>query len=213
MLTFESVTEVAQQLEREGTAVGARGIHAILQTGSLTTIQKYLLRWREEKARNQSRNPDLPETVSQGILAFVEERVEKTRKALEREHLETKTALLESIREGEENEKMLGALNLQVRERDETLDQTNERIRTIEVRLSESREREKREREQEHTLRESLVRAELRLEELPRLREEIVLLRRDLAEEKEARVQAEKESAVSRALLAQGTRKKTPGRS
>lgn len=76
--------------------------------------------------------------------------------------------------------------------------------------MEECQEREAREREEDHTLREALARAELRLEELPRLREETSGLRKSLEQEKEARVAAEKESAVSRALLAEKTSSHKP---
>jgi hypothetical protein len=48
-----------------------------------------------------------------------------------------------------------------------------------------------------------LARANLRLDELPRLRDALEALRQKVDQEKEARTAAEKEAAVSRALLAE----------
>ena len=192
-LSYDVVADAARTLEAEGKPVGARSLHAILGTGSLTTIQKHLLRWREERSRTSP--PDLPESLHRGILAFAEQAAKQEQVRLD--------ALLESIRTGEEQEHRLEVLQEDLSERDERVRQTTDQIRHLEVRLGECQERERREREEAHALREDLVKAELRLEELPRLREETKSLRASLVEEKEARVAAEKESAVSRALLAE----------
>ena len=200
-LSYDVVADAARTLEAEGKPVGARSLHAILGTGSLTTIQKHLLRWREERSRTSP--PDLPESLHRGILAFAEQAAKQEQVRLEALLRETKDALLESIRTGEEQEHRLEVLQEDLSERDERVRQTTDQIRHIEVRLGECQERERREREEAHALREDLVKAELRLEELPRLREETKSLRASLVEEKEARVAAEKESAVNRALLAE----------
>lgn len=200
-LTYNAVVDVAKTFETSGKPVGARAILDVLKTGSLTTIQKHLLRYREEKVRLAP--PDLPETLHRAILSFVDGEVKRGQSHLEKEREESRAALLESLRTGEDQEARIEALEGLVREREKRIEAVNDQIRHLEVRIGECQEREGREREEAHALREGLARAELRLEELPRLREETAALRSQLANEKEARVAAEKESAVSRALLAE----------
>lgn len=207
-LTYDVVAEAARKLESEGKPVGARAILELLKTGSMTTIQKYLLRWREEKARLAP--PDLPESLHRAILAFAETEVKKGQTHFDAYLQESRTALLESLRTGEEQESLLETLRTELSEREERILALSDRIRHLEGRVEECQEREAREREEDHALREALARAELRLEELPRLREETSGLRKSLEQEKEARVAAEKESAVSRALLAEKTSSHKP---
>ena len=200
-LTYNAVVDVVKTFEASGKPVGARAILDVLKTGSLTTIQKYLLRYREEKVRLAP--PDLPETVHRAILSFVDGEVKRGQSHLEKDREESQAALLDSLRTGEEQEVRIEELEGLVREREKRIEAVNDQLRHLEVRLGECQVREGREREEAHALREDLARAELRLEDVPRLREEAAALRTQLANEKEARVAAEKESAVSRALLAE----------
>ena len=48
-LSYDAVADVVRTLESEGKPVGARAVLDVLKTGSLTTIQKHLLRWRARK--------------------------------------------------------------------------------------------------------------------------------------------------------------------
>ena len=210
-LSYDAVADAACKLESEGKPVGARILYDLLKTGSLTTIQKHLLRWREEKSRLAP--PDLPESLSRAILGFAAGEVKKGQTHLDTLLNETRTALLEALRTGEEQEGLLASLGVDLSDREGRIQGLSEQIRHLEMRVNECQEREARERDEAHALREARVRAELRLEELPRLREETTVLRKSLSEEKEARVAAEKESAVSRALLAEKTAtRKPPGR-
>lgn len=202
------MAEAARELEASGKPVGARVLYDILKTGSLTTIQKHLLRWREEKSLLVP--PDLPESLHRAILDFAARELQKGQTRLEALLTKSRNALLESIRTGEEQECLLENLREELAERIRSL---SDQVRHLEMRVGKCQEREGRERDEAHTLREALVRADLRLEELPHLWEETNTLRTKLAEEKEARVAAEKESAVSRALLAEKTAtRKPPGR-
>ena len=200
-LSYDAVADVVRTLESEGKPVGARAVLDVLKTGSLTTIQKHLLRWREEKSRLAP--PDLPESLHRAIIDFAAAGAKKGQLHLEKRLDETRLALTESLRTGEEQESRILALEGELRERDGRIGDLTEQIRHLDVRMEECQERESREREEAHALREDLARATLRLEELPRLREETSALRQKLEQEKEARTAAEKDSAVSRALLAQ----------
>ncbi|EQD30857.1 hypothetical protein B1A_20197 [mine drainage metagenome] len=200
-LSYDAVAEVARTLESEGKSVGARAILDVLKTGSMTTIQKHLFRWREERARLAP--PDLPESLHRAILGFAEAEVKKGQLHLERLLDEMRSALADVLRTGEEQEKRILVLEDELREREVRIGELSEQIRHLDVRMGECQERESREREEAHALREDLARATLRLEELPRLREETHDLRLKVEQEKEARTTAEKDSAVSRALLAE----------
>nr|EDZ37972.1 MAG: Conserved hypothetical protein [Leptospirillum sp. Group II '5-way CG'] len=148
--------------------------------------------------------------LHRAILDFAARELQKGQTRLEALLTESRNALLESIRTGEEQECLLENLREELAEREERIRSLSDQVRHLEMRVGECQEREGRERDEAHTLREALVRADLRLEELPRLREETNTLRTKLAEEKEARVAAEKESAVSRALLAEKTATRKP---
>ncbi len=210
-LSYDAVAEAVRELEASGKPLGARVLYDILKTGSLTTIQKHLLRWREERSRLVP--PDLPESLHRVLLDFAAREVQKGQTRLEGLLTESRNALLEAILTGEEQDRLLESLREELSEREERIRTLSDQVRHLEMRVTECQEREARERDEAHTLRKALVRADLRLEELPRLREETNTLRTKLVEEKEARVAPEKESAVSRALLAEKTAtRKPPGR-
>ena len=200
-LSYDSVVEAIRTLESEGRPLGARAIHDVLKTGSMTTIQKHLHRWREERAR---RLPvDLPESLHRAILDFAECEVRKGHHHLESHLGDVRSALDEALRTGEELEHRIATLEEDLRTKDTLLGEREETIRHLDVRLTESHAREQQEREEAHGLREELARANLRLDELPRLRDALEALRQKVDQEKEARTAAEKEAAVSRALLAE----------
>ncbi len=195
-LSYEAVVDAIHTLESNGRPVGARSVHDVLKTGSMTTIQKHLVRWREEKARVVP--SDLPGSLQREILSFVTSEVKKAQNHLEGLLEEGRAALDEALRTGDELEQ-----RLMVQEQESEARTLRIAEQADQIRQAECQERETREREEAHSLREELARATLRLEELPRIRKSLEELTQKLDQEKEARTAAEKDSAVSRALLAE----------
>ena len=195
-LSYEAVVDAIHTLESNGRPVGARSVHDVLKTGSMTTIQKHLVRWREEKARVVP--SDLPGSLQREILSFVTSEVKKAQNHLEGLLEEGRAALDEALRTGDELEQ-----RLMVQEQESEARTLRIAEQAHQIRQAECQERETREREEAHSLREELARATLRLEELPRIRKSLEELTQKLDQEKEARTAAEKDSAVSRALLAE----------
>lgn len=200
-LSYEAVVDAIHTLESNGRPVGARSVHDVLKTGSMTTIQKHLVRWREEKARVVP--SDLPGSLQREILSFVTSEVKKAQNHLEGLLEEGRAALDEALRTGDELEQRLTVQEQESEARTLRIAEQADQIRHLEIRQAECQERETREREEAHSLREELARATLRLEELPRIRKSLEELTQKLDQEKEARTAAEKDSAVSRALLAE----------
>ena len=185
-----------------------RGVRTELGTGSLGTIQKYLADWQAGRRQIETASVTLPTEIQRVILSEIERNVAEARS-----RLETELADLKSDRDtlAEETEQQTGALQEAERHAGEQSAEIGRQagmIEQLQRDLIDARNQIAREREAAEAARKAAALAELRLESLPKLQDEVEALRAKLEGEQEARRRAEIEAAELRGQAQAGAGKK-----
>lgn len=200
-ITYEHVATIAHQMVTNGEDPTVRKVRNALGEGSLGTIHKHLSTWRTEKTPPTQRGTTLSEELQRTMVREIERVVTSATAGTGTELARTKVENDDLARECEKREKEIEELRLLLVQEREELQRARGENRMLLSELD-------RERKEGEDARSERTKAELRLEDLPRLREEINTLRENVQRENEGRVDAEKRSAVAEALLLQLHQKK-----
>lgn len=196
-LSYEQVARTADQMVARGEDPVVRKIREVLGEGSLGTIHKHLSAWRKEKKFPSTGSPaGLSEELTRTMLQEVRNAIASSTAPLAGELDKLKGENADLARECETRDQEIDTLRRTLAETTEELQRSQGENRLL---LSEI----ERERASSEEARMERARADLRLEDLPRLREEIASLRQSVETERAGKVEAEKRSAVAQALLEQ----------
>jgi colicin import membrane protein len=188
----------AEKIAGRGERVTARAIRAELGTGSLVTVQKHLVAWKDGQRIPEQTNPNLPPELSRVFLAEVERQVSTTRAKLEGELGETQADRDSITEEAERLSLALTTAEQRIADlASEAERHAGERVQ-LQRALTESQERENRERAAAEDARRALAVAELQAQSVPELQAK-------LDAERERSRKAEIEAAELRG--ARGTQK------
>ena len=207
-VTFDEVAAAADRITARAERPTLRGVRAELGTGSLGTIQKHLADGQAGRRQIETASVTLPTEIQRVILFEIERNVAEARS-----RLETELADLKSDRDtlAEETEQQASALQKAERHADEQSTEIGRQagmIEQLQRDLTDVKEQITREREAAETARKAAALAELRLESLPKLQDEIEALRAKLENEQEVRRHAEIEAAELRGQAQASTTKK-----
>lgn len=200
-ITFEQVAAIADATAAQGDRPTLRGVRAELGTGSLGTIQRHLAAWQGSRRQIVTSSATLPTEIQRVILSEIERAVSEARADLEADLAATKGALAELA---DDNEAQAGQIEQQAAQLGESAavgQQQIGRIAQLETDLTNVAEEIRREREEAANARQSLAKAELRLEAIPKIEAEAERRRVALETETASRVAAEQSAAVLRAQL------------
>jgi colicin import membrane protein len=203
ILTDTEIRASADRLTARGEKVTLRAVRAELGGGSYATIHPALAAWKEKRPRIETTSHAVPPELQRAIASEIERCVAAARAELAADLSEahdTRDALAEELQQ-----QITAALAAEKRteEADAEVERHAGTITLLERNLTELREQFAREREAAENARKAAAIAELRLESLPQMIDEIKHLRAELAEERHARRIAEVEAAELR-----GARKK-----
>lgn len=201
-ITFDQVAALADTITARGDRPTLRGVRAELGSGSMGTIQKHLTAWQGQRRQIVTSTASLPAEIQRVILAEMEREV-----LTARAELESELAAIKGDRDtlADDNESQTEQLELQakqIEELTETKQQQLGRIAQLEASLASAAQATEQERAIAEQGRQSLVKAELRLEALPKVEAEVERLRAALEASQARCVDAEQLAAVTGEKLA-----------
>jgi len=199
-LSYEQVAAVADALVAEQIKPTLSGLRERLGSGSMNTIHRHLTAW-QTKQKPAARK--LSEPNSRLLAALGAELSKVADEASAEAHAELQNALNEvavMATNGEaleaEREDLSRQLAEAASERDTLAGRANEQAAEIERLKDEA----KRQHEELTLVRRMLAQAELRLEAVPRLEQELAVLRNQVTDEQSRRTAAEQGAAVAEAI-------------
>jgi len=198
--TYEEVAAAADAVKRSGSKPTSRGIRERLgNVGSMGTINKMLQRWKANQDFMSAPTLVLPAPLQRTMVEFIEQEVVKVRSVLESEIVEYQHEMSDLANENERQAEVIVALENELQRVAEEKANAEGKAAQLNDDLEIVRKECANERVIAETLRTSLVRAELRLENIPRIEAELLEVRVSLSTERKARVAAEQAAAVSMA--------------
>jgi chromosome segregation ATPase len=201
-ITPEQVHAIADAIKAEGGKPTLRAVRERLGSGSMGTVATLLQQWRSGQERQTATNLVLPPSLQRVILEFIAAELSAARAPLEAELAEQQQAAADLAAENERQtgtiEGQAGALEALAAEK-ATAEGKAEQLAAD---LAGAKEEAIRERQAAEQARTELAKAMLRLEAMPRLEEDLAVMRAELAKERQGRIEAEQQAAV---LAAQKT--------
>lgn len=179
-ITYSTVAAAAESIEQEGHEPGVRSVRDKLGGGSHTTINPFLRKWKEARAARDESSIDIDPAVSDLWRAQVAKAMAQASRKAELRAKEAEDAFDELAKQMAETQAQLNASNASLATtqaqllQHQGLLQANERemdalkARTAAT-VAEADQRAERERAQAEAVRQELVRASLRLEQVPDL--------------------------------------------
>lgn len=195
-ITPEQVHAIADAIKAEGGKPTLRAVRERLGSGSMGTVATLLQQWRSGQERQTATHLVLPPSLQRVILEFMASELSAARAPLEAELAEQQQAAADLATENERQtgtiEGQAGALEALAAEK-ATAEGKAEQLATD---LSGAKEEAIRERQAAEQARTELAKAMLRLEAMPRLEDDLAVIRADLARERQGRIEAEQLAAV-----------------
>jgi chromosome segregation ATPase len=212
IVTFETVATAAEALQAAGQRASVRTVTAAIGGGSPNTVLKLLAEWKAGRPVVRIADTDLDTRITDAIKVQMQRVAEQAAAAAE-DRAAAAADDLQAISEANTvAEQQIASL---IQERDAAIQLTNGQAKVLEKaradaeRMSHEAEQQaiklrddiSKERARQEHASAALAKAEVRLEAIPSLQEEINHLRTSLAVEQKARVQAEQAAAVANARL------------
>jgi chromosome segregation ATPase len=223
LVTYEAVAQACEALTAEGKRPSVRGIIAWLGGGSPNVVLDFQRQWKSGRPVVKATDIQVDPRIGQIVAEQIAQAVATARADIEAQLAEAEQdaeTVGKAGREAEERASILEAELDTARSQVQTLtgqidqlkadaDQVKadaaDQIRATEERAAAGIAKAEAEAERERMDREAaqvaLAKAELRLEALPRMEDDLVQVRLDLARERDARVAAEQAAAVMAAEL------------
>lgn len=201
VITQEEVDVVADQIRSTGAKPTARAVREALGGGSMATVLKHLQVWQSRQVRTPEAQSVLPVGLQRALVDFIAQEVASAKVTLEADLVAAQQANHDLISESERlaaaldrDQSSMEALQADKAEQSGRLAQLFKDLEDVRAEAAAQREAA------EHARTEK-AKLELRLEGVPRLEAEIDRLRVALEAERNAKVVAEQQAAVSEARL------------
>lgn len=200
-ISQEQVNSAADAIRATGQQPTARAVREALGSGSMATVLKLLQTWKAGQVKVQPADVTLPPALSRYLVDFVAQEVAKGRAEVEAELVASQQATADLIAENERQGSHIEALTTACDELQAERAEIAGRLAQMESDLATARDDARAAEQAAEGVRTELAKAQLRLEAMPRLENELEKILASLAVEKEARNRAEQEAAVVRARL------------
>jgi chromosome segregation ATPase len=216
-ISFDQVAAIADAFAQRGERPTLRSVRAELGTGSMGTVQKHLSTWQSQRRQIETASATLPAEIQRVILLEIEREIGAARTELEAELAAVKGDRDTLADDNETQASELEQQRAQIDAMEATTQQQTGRIAQMEADLANAGEAVARERGVAEQARQSLAKAELRLEALPRMEAKLERMRaaletataRAVASEQLAAVTAANLAGVETRLAESGEREKT----
>ncbi len=201
-ITFEQVSAAAETIKAQGGKPSSRSVREMLGTGSMATILKHFQQWqgghsRQGQAFDEALDPIIAKTISTHIADKVHSSTMSLTTQIAEQQTEMDSLITENERQAAEIESITAAFNaLQDRH-----NQQSGVVQQLEAEATRFATELMAERQATETARIQLAKAELRLEAVPRIENEIGQVREDLAVAQKQSAELHEVAAVAQAKL------------
>ena len=175
-VTAAEVAAVADRIKARGERPTVQRVRGELGSGSLATLQRHFTAWREKNRTGAVESVTLPVELQRAMLGHIERAAAEARADLQAELAETQSEREALAEELERQGATLAAVEERSRPGEEQAGEIERQagtIATLERALGEAQEAASRERALAEEARKAAALAELRLESLPTLRDEL----------------------------------------
>lgn len=205
-ISADQVNAIADALKAEGGKPTARAVRERLgNTGSMGTITKLLRNWKASHTRQTSSTLALPVDVQNTLLDFMERELAGARAGLEAELAEQQQESTDLAAENERQAETIETINEELTVLSAEKASIEGKAAQLESDLNIAHQERNAERQAAENARTELAKAQLRLEAMPRLVEDLENTRADLVKERGLRTEAERKAAVLEAQKADMT--------
>ena len=201
VITQEEVNAVADKLRATGAKPTARAVREVLGGGSMATVLKHLQGWQSRQVRPPETQAVLPVGLQRALVDFIAQEVASAKVTLEADLVTAQQANQDLIAESERLAVALQREQSTVETLQADKAELSGRLGQLTKDLEEVRAEAAAQREAAEHARTEKAKLDLRLEGVPRLETEIERLKTVLELERNAKVVAEQQAAVSQARL------------
>ena len=201
VITQEEVNAVADQLRANGAKPTARAVREVLGGGSMATVLTHLQGWQSRQVRPPETQAVLPVGLQRALVDFIAQEVASAKVTLEADLVTAQQANQDLIAESERLAVALQREQSTVETLQADKAELSGRLGQLTKDLEEVRAEAAAQREAAEHARTEKAKLDLRLEGVPRLETEIERLKTVLELERNAKVVAEQQAAVSQARL------------
>ena len=189
-ITYEQVAAVADAMKAAGTKPTSRSVREKLgNVGSMGTINKLLQDWKAGQERQIANALTLPANLQRAILDFMAQELNEAKAVLEADLAEQQQESTDLAAENERQATEIGIQAERIAVLQGELASVQGRSAQLETDLAAVRIDAEREREATESARIDLAKALLRLEAMPRLEADLTVMRGELNQEREGRVE------------------------
>jgi len=187
-------------MKADGIKPTSRAIRERLgNTGSMGTINKLLQRWKSGQERQAATALTVPPALQRAMLDFMDQELTAARAALEAELADQQQEAADLATENERQLEIIEARTEQLEALSIEKAAAEGKAGQLSADLDTTRDEAGRERQAAELARTELAKAQLRLESMPRLENDLAAVRNELAKERQARIEAEQSAAVLKA--------------
>ncbi|MNS54387.1 Chromosome partition protein Smc [compost metagenome] len=198
-ITQEQVNAAADALRADGVKPTVRALRERLGSGSTTTVMRLLAVWQGGQVKQAEAPLTLPAALQRALVDYVGQAVAEGKAALASDLAELQQINADLAAESERQVATIEMLEADLEASRRERDALTGRGLQLEADLALARGEAEQERVAAETTRTELAKAQLRLEAMPRLEEELAALRGALDQERAGRAAAEQAAAVARA--------------
>lgn len=196
-LTFEAVAAAADFLVAAGLSPTVRKVRERIGHGSNNTIGTYIKQWSSQHQQHIVPAATLPPPMQKTLLDEIARQVSAACGLLEKQLAEENDNMQMVLDESEDRRVKLDSVASELVVLETRAQRQDGQIDQLKTDLGEAREECRQERGATEFVRQALARAQLQMESLPRLQDELDKLRNSLEEQQRGRVEAEKIAAVA----------------
>lgn len=195
-ITFEQVAAAAENIKAEGGKATSRAVRDRLSSGSMGTVNKLLQEWKSGQSRKIETGLVLPAPLQRAILDFMDAELTVARAQLREELAEQEKEASDLADENERQAAKIAKLEEELEARIGDGNMKDGQIAQLYKMCDALREDFERERASAEHVRTELAKAQLKLEGLPQLEQEVAAAKAQIEQERKARTEAEKQAAV-----------------
>lgn len=198
-ISQEQVNAAADALRAAGVKPTVRAVRDKLGTGSQATVMRLLGVWKSNQVQASETPLTLPAPFQRVLVDYLAQTVAEEKQALSAELAEQQQVNTDLGLENERLAEQLSALQSELAAIQSERDALVGRVHQLETDLGLARGEAEQERSAAEAVRVELAKAQLRLEAVPLLQEEITATENALDKERSARAAAEQAAAVAQA--------------
>lgn len=196
-ITINDVTAICERIQKLGVRPSVTMIMEEHGSGSRGTVHRLFKQWKESQQQSIVPSAVLPPEIQKAILSLMGQEISAATLPLQQELAESEQAADDLARENERHANTIAVTLEEVAALKEALANAEGHMASLETELAEARETATRERQAAESARTDLAKAQLRLEGLPAIQQELAEAHTLIDIERERRISAEQNHAIT----------------